>query len=207
MNGNKWGGLPTVCFTRLTDNEVTALWQGGIYPSSLDSIRSRFAAQVDAGAFTQEVSDRLFADSPYQSDQFGSRSDKFWMVSHPLDVEDGGVELLLESWGGESAYFWQRDLELQDILKLIGRSRVLEIAVPLTHSRHTFSAAEALVATYGRTLGCRPDKHTFDLYTHQPLGPSHILAVHSEGEPDFGSMARGYPRSFIDVNLARRDEE
>lgn len=27
------------------------------------------------------------------------------MVSHPVEIDDGGVELLLESWGGESAYF------------------------------------------------------------------------------------------------------
>lgn len=194
-------------YTRLTDAEVRALQQKGIYPSSLDTIRSRFAAQVAAGAFTQEVADRLFADSPYQSDQFGSRSNKFWMVSHPVDVEDGGVELLLESWGGEAAYFWQRDLQLQDILKQIGRSRVLEIAIPLIHSRHAFSAAEAVLATYGRTLGCRPDKHAFDLYTHQPLGPGHILAVHSEDESNFSAIARGYPVGFLDVNLGRWDEE
>jgi hypothetical protein len=177
-------------YTRLTDAEVDVLQQGGIYPSSLDTIRSRFAAQVAAGAFNQEVADRLFADSPCLSDQLNSRSDKFWMVSHPVDVEHGGVELLLESWAGESAYFWQRDTALQDMLKRIGRQRVLEIAMPLVHSRHGYSAAEAVVATYGRLLGRRPDKHSFDLYTHQPLGPEHLLAVHSEGEPNFGAMAR-----------------
>lgn len=166
-------------YTRLTDTEVDTLRQTGIYPSSLDTIRSRFAAQVNAGAFTQEVADRLFADSPYQSDQLDARSGKFWMTSHPVDIQDGGVELLLESWGGEAAYFWQQDTTLQDMLKNMGRPRVLEIAMPLLHSRHTYSAAEAVVATYGRTLGCRPDKHAFDLYTRQPLGPAHILAVHS----------------------------
>lgn len=184
-------------YTRLTDAEVDVLRQGGIYPSSLDTIRSRFAAQVAAGAFNQEVADRLFADSPYQSDQLDSRFDKFWMVSHPVDVEDGGVELLLESWGGESAYFWQRDAALQDMLKQIGRPRVLEVAMPLVHSRHGYSAAEAVVATYGRLLGCRPDKHAFDLYTHQPLGPEHVLAIHSEGEANFNAMARGYPMSGL----------
>lgn len=194
-------------YTRLTDAEIDALRRGGIYPSSLDTIRSRFAAQVAAGTFTQEIADRLFADSPYQSDQLDARSDKFWMVSHPVDIEDGGVELLLESWGGESAYFWQRDAALQDLLKQIGRPRVLEIAMPLIHSRHGYSAAEAVVATYGRMLGCRPDKHAFDLYTHQPLGPAYILAIQSDGEPNFGAMARGYPVGFVDVNLDRWDEE
>ena len=194
-------------YTRLTDTEVDALRQTGIYPSSLDTIRSRFAAQVVAGGFAQEVADRLFADSPYQSDQLDARSGKFWMTSHPVNIDDGGVELLLESWGGEAAYFWQQDPTLQEMLKNIGRPRVLEIAMPLLHSRHTYSAAEAVVATYGRIVGCQPEKHAFDLYSHQPLGPAHILAVHSEGEPDFGAIARGYPVGFVDVNLGRWGEE
>jgi hypothetical protein len=81
----------------------------------------------------------------------------------------------------------------------IGRPRVLEIAMPLVYSRHGYSAAEAVVATYGRTLGCRPDKGAFDLYTHQPLGGEHLLAVHSEGESTYSDMARGYPVGYADV--------
>lgn len=54
-------------YTRLTDAEVDVLRQGGIYPSSLDTIRSRFTAQVVAGEFSQEIADRLLAESPYQS--------------------------------------------------------------------------------------------------------------------------------------------
>lgn len=193
-------------YTRMTDTEVDALRQTGIYPSSLDTIRSRFAAQVVAGAFSQEVADRLFADSPYQTDQFDARSGKFWMTSHPVDIEDGGLAVFLESWGGEAAYFWQQDAALQDMLKQIGRPRVLEIAMPLLHSRHTYSGAEAVVASYGKSLGYQPDKHAFDLYSQKPLGPAHILTIHSEGEPDFGAIARGYPVGFTDVNLSRWGE-
>lgn len=194
-------------YTRMTDAEFDTVRQTGIYPSSLENIRSRFDAQVIARAFSQEVADRLFADSPYQSDQFDVRSGKFWMTSHPVDIEDGGVAVFMESWGGEAVYFWQQDAGLQDMLKQMGRPRVLEIAMPLSHSRHTYSAAEAVVATYGRTLGCQPDKHAFDLYSQQPLGPNHILTIHSEGEPDFCAIARGYPVGFVDVNLGRWGEE
>jgi hypothetical protein len=183
-------------YTRLTDAEIDALRKVGIYTSSLESIRSRFATQVAAGTFTLEVAERLFADSPYQSGQIDSRSNKFWMVSHPVEIDNGGVKLLLESWGGESAYFWQQDAALQAMLMQIGRPRVLEIAMPLIYSRHGYSAAEAVVATYGRMLGCQPDKHAFDLYTQRPLGPAHILAVHSSGEPKFSVIARGYPDGF-----------
>lgn len=189
-------------YTRMTDAEVDAIWQNGIYLSTLDTIRTRFDRQVAAGAFTQDVADRLLIDSPFQSEQLGSRSDKFWMVSHPVEIDDSGVELLLESWGGESAYFWQRDPALQALLRTIGRPRVMEIAMPLAHSRHTYSAAEAVVATYARTLDCRPDKEAFDLYTHQPLSADHLLAVHSEGDANFTAMARGYPVGYTDVGLA-----
>lgn len=188
-------------YTRLTDAEVEALRSIGIYPSTLDTIRDRFASQVAAGAFSQEVADRLFADSPFQSEQLDSRSNKFWMVSHPVDILDSGVELLLESWGGESAYFWQRNPELQLLLQGIGTPRVLEIAMPLSHSRHSYSAAEAVIATYGRMLGAMPDKKAFDLYTHQSLGSEHILAVHSEGEEHFAALARSYPAGYVDINL------
>lgn len=189
-------------YTRMTDAEVDAIWQNGIYLSTLDTIRTRFDRQVAAGAFTQDVADRLLIDSPFQSEQLGSRSDKFWMVSHPVEIDDSGIELLLESWGGESAYFWQRDPALQALLRTIGRPRVMEIAMPLAHSRHTYSAAEAVVATYARTLDCRPDKEAFDLYTHQPLSADHLLAIHSEGDANFTAMARGYPVGYTDVGLA-----
>lgn len=191
-------------YTRMTDVEIETLRRDGIHVSNLGAIRVRLAAQVAAGSFSQDVADRLFADSPFQSDQLGSRSNKFWMVSHPIDVEDSGVELLLESWGGEAAYFWQRDDALQEMLKGIGRPRVLEIAMPLAHSRHCYSAAEAVIAAYGRTLGCDTNKKTFDLYTHQPLGPVHLLAVHSEGDASYSAMGRGYPDRYADVNLTRR---
>jgi hypothetical protein len=190
-------------YTRMSDAEIAVLRRDGIHLSTLDAIRARLAAQVAAGSFSQDVADRLFADSPFQSDQLGSRSNKFWMVSHPIDVEDSGVELLLESWGGEAAYFWQRDEALQELLKGIGRPRVLEIAMPLVHSRHCYSAAEAVVATYGRTLDCDPDKKAFDLYTHQPLGPEHLLTIHSEGDAGYSAMGRGYPERFVDLNLTR----
>lgn len=189
-------------YTRMTDDEVAVLRLDGIYLSTLATIRTRFAAQVKGGTFSQEIADRLLVDSPFHSEQLGSRSNKFWMVSHPVEIDDGGVELLLESWGGESAYFWQRDPELQALLRRIGRPRVLEIAMPLAHSRHGYSGAEAVMATYGRTIGCRPDKRAFDLYTHHPLPAGHILAVHSEGEATFSGMARYYPAGYVDVGLA-----
>lgn len=183
-------------YTRMTDTEVQVLRRDGIHLSTVATLRVRLAALVAAGAFDADTAKRIFAGSPYHSDQRASRSDKFWLVSHPHRIEDGGVELLLESWGGEVAYFWQRDPELQALLRGIGRARVLEIAVPMASAWSSSSAGTAVVAAYGRALGCRYDRKAFDLYAHQPLGPDHVLAVHSEGELNFAAMARGYPATY-----------
>lgn len=193
-------------YTRMTDAEVESLRRGGIYLSTLETIRRRFDAQVAAGVFSAEVADALFAASPFQGDQRRSRSDKFWMTSHPLDIEDGGVTLLLGNWGGESAYFWLRDPALEALVARLGVPRVLEVAVPLDATRHAYSAGRAVVATFARTLGCKPEKEAFDLYTTRPLGPEAVLAIHSEGEADFATLARGYPLAFVDVNIGRWDE-
>ena len=142
-------------YCRMTDAEVESIRQVGIRLSSVQTLRERLDAQVAAGAFDQAVADRLFDGSPFHSGQRTARLDKFWMVSHPAAIDDGGVEPLLGSWGGEGAYFWQQDEQLQALLRGIGRPRVLEVAVPLSLTRHAFSAGEAVVAAYGRSLGCR----------------------------------------------------
>lgn len=183
-------------YCRMTDDEVEALHREGIQLSTLDTLKARLANQVARSAFDQEVSDQLLAGSPLHSEQFGLRSNKFWMVSHPYEVGDGGVELLLESWGGEVVYFWQRDPQLQELLRRIGRPRVLEIAAPMSRVFSSSFAGSAVVAAYARSLGCQCDNKMFDLYAHQPLGPSAILAVHSEGEKSFADMGKGYPAEF-----------
>lgn len=183
-------------YTRLTDAETATLRREGVHLSDLAAIRRRLDGQVAAGAFSAHVAEALFAGSPFQSEQLGSRSNKFWMVSHPRDIEDSGVELLLESWGGEAVYFWQRDPALQALLKGLGRPRVIELAIPLSVTRHAYSAGRAIVSTYARTLGCHAESGAFDLYAFHPLGADTILNIHSEGDATFAVMARGYPVEF-----------
>lgn len=183
-------------YTRMTDAEVNGLLRDGVHLSDLVAIRRRLDAQVAAGAFSADIAEVLFAGSPFQSERFGERSNKFWMVSHPHDIEDSGVELLLKSWGGEAVYFWQCDPQLQSLLKRIGRPRVIELAIPLAATNRAFSAGHAVVSSYARTLGCRADNGAFDLYARQPLGADAILKIHSEGEATFTGMARTYPTGF-----------
>lgn len=182
----------------MTDAETVALLRDGIHLSDLTAIRRRLDGQVAAGAFSADVTEALFAGSPFQSEQLASRSNKFWMVSHPRQTEDGGVKLLLESWGGEAIYFWQRESDLQSLLKRIGRPRVIELAVPLASTNHAYSAGRAVVSTYARALDCHADSGAFDLYARQVLGPEAILKIHSEGDMTFAAIARSYPAGFSD---------
>ena len=188
-------------YTRLADAEVATIKREGISPSCLERLSQRLEGQVAAGALTPVQAAALFAASPFHSDQSESRSDKFWAVSHPLAIDDGGVELLLESWGGEVTYFWQRDPELQDLLKAIGRPRVIELKVPLAATPNGFSAGNAITLTFARSLGCYADSGIFDLYSSRPLRPDAVLAVHSEGDATFVDVGTSYPANFRKVKV------
>jgi len=80
------------------------------------------------------------------------------MTSHPVVPRDSGVAPLMKHWGGEGASMWVSDPELLAPLQEIGSARIVEIAVPLAATQHSYSAAKAVVATFGRSLGAIPDK-------------------------------------------------
>ena len=145
-------------YTRLTDPEVDALRRDGIHLSTPASLRARLDALVAVGVLQAQVADSLYAKSPFHSDQMKARSNKFWMASHPIAIDDRGVEPLLARWGGEVASFWTKDPALLAPLAAMGRPCVLELAVPLALTRHSHSAGQAVVATFGRSLGCIPSK-------------------------------------------------
>lgn len=193
-------------YTRLTDAEVDRLRKGGVDLSSIAAIRARLDAQVEAGAFTAETADALHAASPFLRGQDRNRSGQFWMVSHPRDVDDPDVTLLLGSWGGEGVYFWLADPAQKALVASLGRARVVEIAAPLAATQHADLAAKAVMAAYSRSLGSRPASHAFDLYVTQPLPASAVLAVHTEAEPSFSRLGRGFPARYIDAEIGGWDE-
>ncbi len=188
-------------YCRLTDLEVQALKNTGIQLSTIDTLTARVDAQVAAGTLSPGEAEGLVAASPLHSDQREARSGKYWMVSAPVSPNDSGVELLLRHWGGEVAYFWLRDQRLIDRVQDIGRGRVIEIAVPMAATRHSYLAGRAVVATFARALGCKPDSNNFDLYTVRPLAAASILRVHSEGESDFGALGTTFPLGCADQTI------
>jgi hypothetical protein len=188
-------------YTRMTDDELSVLRRDGIHLSTPETLRCRLDALVKARELPQAASDSLYEQSPFHSDQFRSRADKFWMASHPISIDDSGVVPLMKHWGGEVASMWSKDEVLLALLASIGQPRVIEIAVPVSATRHSFHAGRAVVATFARSHGCVAEKKGFDLYVKEPLPPSAILAVHSEGDRSFNAMGRGYPTGYVDVSV------
>lgn len=179
-------------YTRLTDDETECLRSDGIYLSNLEAIRRRLDIQVAAGLLSAKQAYALYAASPFHEEN-DARSGKFWMHSHPVSADSGLVELLLESWGGEGVYFRLKDSQLIELVKRIGRPRVIELAVPMAVTPDAYWAAKAVVATFTKSLGCEPDGAAFDLCATSALDADVVLNIHTEGEPNFTALARSYP--------------
>ncbi|GGJ25287.1 hypothetical protein [Neoroseomonas lacus] len=193
-------------YTRLTDGEVKSITRDGIHLSSPASLRRRLEDRIAEGLLTREHADSLLAASPFAGDQLELRTDRFWMISHPTIISNSGVAPLMAHWGGEVTHFWMEDAELLARLSVIGKPRVIEVAVPLGQTRHKRSAATAVIAAFGRSIGCIPEKGDFDLYVAAALPPDAILAIHTEGEPTFAEMGQKYPPGFVDVGIGRWKE-
>jgi hypothetical protein len=193
-------------YARLTDDETATLSGSGIHLSTPDSLRRRFDALITQGLLSRLVADELYAHSPFHSDQRAARSGKFWMTSHPITVADHGVVPLLNRWGGEVASFWVANEARSAPLATLGKPRVVEIAVPLAVTRHSYNAGKAAVATFGRSLDAIPEKAAFDLYVCEPLPAQAVLAVHTEGDAAFAAMGRNYPAGYVDVDAGHWKE-
>ena len=182
-------------YTRLTDDEVETLLSEGIHLSTPESLRARLAKLASAGSLTEDEIEILQDASPFQT-QRDIREGMFWMTSHPLTICDGGLEELLGIWGGEVASFHLRDDKLKADLSKIGRPRALEVAVPMSVSRHVHNSAQAAIATFTAKFGYPSDRKEFDLYVTSPLPSSAILRINSAGEESFQQMGRSYPEGF-----------
>lgn len=184
-------------YSRMVEAEIASIKRDGLYLATMESFRARLDARVEAGDFDRSVANQLFADSPFQSQQFDGRTGKLWAVSHPAPSSSGAVDRLLGSWGGEASYFWQGDLALQSLLRTLGKPTILEVAMPLAFTNRSFRAAEAVIGAFAATLGSPASKEVFDLYSVAPLGAERILAIHTEKDAVFSSVGRGYPTGYL----------
>lgn len=189
-------------YTRLTEPETVRLKASGIHVSTVDALRERLSFLVSLGDFSNEVADALFSASPFNNrKQLTARSGQFWMTSHPIPIDEGGVTPLLSNWGGESVHFWLQDTKLQHLVSKIGKPRVVEVAVPLVRTRKAYAAADGVLGAWGRSLACKPPREAFDLYVEQALGPDSVLKVITEDEAQFAALAKGYPKGFTTAEI------
>lgn len=177
-------------YTRLSDFEVARLTREGVEISTPESLRARLHAQVAAGHLTEAQMETLYAKSRIHSKE--KRAGTFWLAAGPLSILDSGVKYLLGYWGGEVVTMGFRD-DAMKFLSEFGQARVLEIAVPLRITNHSYSAAINVVNCYGRSLGCQSEPLGFDVYITESLPASAILAIHSEGDASFIGLADSYP--------------
>ncbi len=184
-------------YARLTENEAAGFTQSGISLSTIATFRQRLNALVSDELLSRETAEIIFADSPLSTpEQHEIRANRFWTISHPLPINDGGVRDLLRYWGGEVASMCQKDQEVLRQLAQIGRPRIIEAAIPLTDGVDANSAAEAILASFGKDIGCATKSIAFDLCVMQPLPASAVLDIISEGDPDFLGLGEHYPPGF-----------
>ncbi len=181
-------------YTRLTDGEAAMIQAKGMRPMSLNLIRRRLDAMVEAGELSSTVGDNLFAASPYHEQIDGNRNDKIWLSSQPFEMDDSMVTGLVNGWGGESLNFAHQEGPIADLLGTIGRPRVIEFALPLRITTRIESAAKDVVDTYSFALDCQGAwGGGSDIVVVEPIPPEMILAIHSPAETDYERFGRGYP--------------
>jgi hypothetical protein len=187
-------------YARLTDTEIAAIRRDGVQTSSADGLRRKLDTAVAAGLLAATEAEALYQASPIHT-QAQARGGKFFVVTHPLAFDDGGVKELLRHWGGEVTYMWIQEPVLQAKLRTIGRPSMIEIAFPLATAGGVWKAATGIVRAYALSLGCICHKNAADLCATEPLPASAVLALHTEGEPAFAGMGRDYPAGYFDTDV------
>ncbi|WP_160004724.1 hypothetical protein [Rhizobium sp. 18055] len=187
-------------YSRMIDEEIEAISQAGIVPTSKAFLRQRVDGLVAAGYLNIIQADEVFAKSALNAGEtYGTRDCLFWTSAFPLPIDNSGVERLLAIWGGEVASWTLSDNGEALGLPTIGRPRILEIAMPISTAMKGMAAsavAGRLVDLRMAELGLTEYRGGIDLYTTVALEPSSLMFVHTEGEQAYADMGRGYPPTF-----------
>lgn len=178
-------------YTRLLDDEAQSM-QEKLELSSLANLKSRLGNLIQKRLLTTEEAGIIYGDSPFHV-QEDIRSNRFYSTIVPIVPDDSGVELLLESWGGESAYFWLKNESLETKLKSIGKPRIVEIETGLQDNLDAFTAAEPVLQSWARHLGILSSISNADLAIKGCLDDAKVLKIHTAGDGSFESVATTYP--------------
>lgn len=178
-------------YTRLLDDEVLSM-QRKLVPSSLASLTQRLETLVKRNLLAQEEAEIVYRQSPFQS-QEANRSNRICTITVPQPPDHSGVELLLESWGGESAYFWLSNESVAAKLRNIGTPRIIEIETALRDNLNAFSVAETAIQAWANNLGASVEPSGCDLAITACLNTAQVLRVHTEGDGVFEKIGKTYP--------------
>lgn len=178
-------------YTRLLDDEVLAM-KKKLEPSTLASLRQRLESLTNKGLLTLHEAQIVYDQSPLH-EQGSIRSNQVCTSTIPLCPDDPGVELLLESWGGESAYFRLSNKTVATKLKTIGISRVVEIETALADRLDAYCAAGTALQGWARSLGVSVQVSGNDMMIRDDLDTATVLRVHTAGDGVFEKVATAYP--------------
>jgi len=181
-------------YTRMTDGEVERILLAGVRMTSLDLLHERLQSVVDEKLLKLEIAERIYRSSALHSPhEYGDRRG-FWTTACPIDVTDTAVDMLVGHWGGESSYFpfmgGTKDEAMLAAIQGIGRGRILEIEVPMSSTRGVgpHSATKTMFDVVERAFG-HENLLALDFNSLEPLRPSAIIRVISEGEAEFDDVA------------------
>jgi hypothetical protein len=177
-------------YTRLTDEEADAMHQQ-LVPSSLEYLRYRLSNLVEKNLLTQDDAETVFAQSPFHKQS--NRAGCLCVTIIPLSHCDGGVELLLESWGGESAYFRLTDEGVAKALKSLGTPRIIEIETAVTDKLNGYKVAKTVLAAWARQLGAPVTLSGCDLFIEECIDTAEVLRIHAKGDNFFEAIGTTYP--------------
>lgn len=184
-------------FTRLAEHEVAAVRKNGLQPMTLALIAERLEAARQAGLIDAELATQLYEASPYHRQIEGNRENRIWLTAQPYPLDDSGVEELLDRWGGESISFVHREGATLERLMQLGTPCVIEVALPMRITTRVEEAATNVLDAFAQSIGVDGGwGGGADMVAVEPIAPEWILAIHSEGEPSFEAMGRGYPPAF-----------
>lgn len=177
-------------YTRLTDEEAGAMRQK-LVPSSLEYLRCRLNNLVAKNLLNENEADTIFAQSPFHKQS--NRAGYLCTTIIPLPHLDSGVKPLLNSWGGESAYFWISDKGIAKTLESLGTPRVIEIETTLTDNLNGYKVAQTFLAAWARLLGAPATLSGCDLFIKECIDTAKVLRVHTEGDSSFRAIGMDYP--------------
>lgn len=179
-------------YTRLTDYEVDSMRQQPVL-SSLNHLKDRLEKLVANELLTLEESEMVYSESPFHL-QHEIRANRLWTTNIPLAPSDSGVMPLLESWGGESAYFWLKNESISTKLKSIGSARIVEMETSLSDNLNGYSVSDTVLKAWARNLGVPLQVSGCDLPITNCIDTMKVVRVHTKGESSFEAIATSYPQ-------------